>query len=862
MTVVRRSWEVVLLWLRVLWVCRIAALSVGFGFLLFSWAEPARDLFMEAGSGGRYWSVFFLSVFAWALILHYSGRKVVQQQAWAAQGGLPLAPALLAALRAKYALPATVIPRLLGLACFAAVGVGIWRAGDDLRAVSAAIGGSFHDPADKLFPWLCVSGIVYLIYVVARRGFVGGTGRSWRLFLHDSAIGKNASLLIEPRLLWFVDLLTRRGRRRRPGKLQWDYLAVLLLAGQIGGWLLIVSFPLPFASYFPRALFVVLMLAAPVSLLAFLSAASHQIRFPVPSAIIATCLVLTGLTPSFHDLRLLPTESDIADQRQDLRMALDDWAALNCPDTPLEDCTQTPVIVATAGGASRAAFFTATVVGDLLDHSPDFSKRLFAFSGVSGGSVGAVMITAAMSQASAPSAVPCDQKKNDWLWFRHDSSPEKWRDCLQSLTAGDFLSPAFIGLAFRDLFGFLRLPHFDDRAALLEKAIEARFDLVIGEAAALQKSGGVQTGDAVIQPGPLERPLGRIPGTRDWRPLVFLNATSVETGRRVIASDILPAYQNGDRIFRLFPEAFDLFDMLRVADSAHCQGRCYRQVRLSTAGVASARFPVISPQGIVRGDSDAVDAVVDGGYFENDGLTTARELAEAIHTIAGNLQPIIIEITNDPAPDANEQDCGPAPAHGLPPNEVQAVVFGNEIAADKAGAPKPDQEQPSRPLASEPGHGNDGRLCNPKSKITWHDGLTGPFKALQDTRGGHAAEAYLHAENDAHLHILSFFKFQVYRSVPSLDDGETGSEKILPLTENCSLAGSSHSTGKERIDDISMSWWLSDAVQAYLDRQLCQDGNRSQYGDLQKCLAARDPQSRAYACLPKPGARNPKTATQ
>ncbi|BCG73316.1 hypothetical protein MesoLj113a_44740 [Mesorhizobium sp. 113-1-2] len=832
---------------------------MGLGFLLFLWAEPAHDLFMEAGSNSRYWFVFFLFVFAWALIVHYASRKVVQQQAWAAQGQVPLSPTALAALRTKYALPATVIPRLLGFACFAAVGVGIWRARSDLGAVSQAMGGSFHDPVAKLLPWLCLVATIYLGYVVARRGFVGGTGGSWKVFLYHSATGKNASLLTEAKLLWFADLLTSRGRQRRgPGKLHWDYLALALLAAQILGWLLILFFPLPFASAFPRALFVVLMLAAPVSLLAFLSAASHQTRFPVPSAIIAICLVLTGLTSSFHDIRLLSADVGVVDQRQDLKSALYGWAALNCPSTPLELCHETPIIVATAGGASRAAFFTATVVGDLLDNTPKFGQRLFAFSGVSGGSVGAVMIRAALVQASSASTTPCNKKnENDWLWFRHQAPPNNWRECLQSLTAGDFLSPAFIGLAFRDLFGFLPLPTFDDRAALLEKAIEARYDLVVGGDGPAPDSGDHPLGTE--KPSPLENPLGRLKEATGWQPLLFLNATSAATGRRVIAADILPVFQNGNQAFRLFPEAFDLFDMLRVADNAHCrdavavsgqnsQAKCYKQVRLSTAGVASARFPVISPQAIVRGDSGTVDGLVDGGYFENDGLTTARELAEAIHTVAGNLQPIIIEITNAPVPDEDEQSCNPSPVRNLPASEVQAVALGDVIALDD-GTSNSDQKPAYRTLAAEPGHGKDGQLCNPKAKITWHDALTGPFKALEGTLGGHAAEAYLAAENDAQLHILSFFRFQVFHSLPMLDDSEASLGDKLPGTETCSLAGPSRPAGKQRVDDLSMSWWLSDAVQAYLDRQLCQNGNQRQYRALQACLAATDSPSRDETCL-------------
>ena len=51
-------------------------------------------------------------------------------------------------------------------------------------------------------------------------------------------------------------------------------------------------------------------------------------------------------------------------------------------------------------------------------------------------------------------------------------------------------------------------------------------------------------------------------------------------------------------------------------------------LRLSTAALLSARFPIISPAGVLRNDADASfgDRVVDGGYFENSGLSTAPTL--------------------------------------------------------------------------------------------------------------------------------------------------------------------------------------------------------------------------------------------
>lgn len=99
-------------------------------------------------------------------------------------------------------------------------------------------------------------------------------------------------------------------------------------------------------------------------------------------------------------------------------------------------------------------------------------------------------------------------------------------------------------------------------------------------------------------------------------------------------------------------------------------------------------------------------------------------------------------------------------------------------------------------------------------------------------------------ENDAQRGVLNFFRFQVFHSLPAPDQSETdpGNQLLKPVT--CSLAGPRRRAGTQRIDDISISWWLSDAAQACFDRQLCQGGNQSQYDLLQQCLAAKDPLSR------------------
>ena len=120
-----------------------------------------------------------------------------------------------------------------------------------------------------------------------------------------------------------------------------------------------------------------------------------------------------------------------------------------------------------------------------------------------------------------------------------------------------------------------------------------------------------------------------------WRPILLLNATHEESGKRIITSHVLIERN----VF------IDALDALHVLDS---------DVRASTAAHNSARFSYISPAGNLgrrkdqRRDSKGWPtdwkslkgawnawlaewngSVIDGGYFENYGALSALELARA-----------------------------------------------------------------------------------------------------------------------------------------------------------------------------------------------------------------------------------------
>jgi hypothetical protein len=345
---------------------------------------------------------------------------------------------------------------------------------------------------------------------------------------------------------------------------------------------------------------------------------------------------LASLSHSFHRVRLC--EANLCTP-----VATAGWAAIEKPDQrpSISDAASAwykqaepayhalhpnePVpmlIVATAGGGIRAAYWTATVMeaieaefqpkaaaGNPSDEIALAKKSLlrnllFAISGVSGGSVGAATYAASV----------------------HDLEVHDKPIAPTAYLQNDFLAPGLASMVFIDGPGNV-LPDFGqiDRGEALELGFEAA-SLADGDRAGLLSHSFLSffpTMEAVSK-------------MHSWRPALLLNATHEETGRRIIASHI--KIERG--------VVFDSYDALQVLNS---------DIRLSTAAHNSARFTYISPAGNLSSATEPTHNrgyVIDGGYFENYGAQTALELANAaIEAIDPNHQKVklvILQISSDP----------------------------------------------------------------------------------------------------------------------------------------------------------------------------------------------------------------------
>jgi len=300
-------------------------------------------------------------------------------------------------------------------------------------------------------------------------------------------------------------------------------------------------------------------------------------------------------------------------------------------------------IVATEGGGIRAAYWTALVLAALQDRSedqrktwivahpgqplpPDFASHLFAISGVSGGSLGAVVFNALLAENVA---YPMENRAHDIL-------------------RQDFLSPTLAAMFFPDLFQrFLPFPiAAADRGVALEKAWEYGWQRTV--------SGKDERGQP--RPNRLKQPFRTLWRDRQGEiplPALFLNGTRVESGKRIITSNLQIRSGAGGE----FADAEDAEAILDNGGS--------RDIPLSTAAHMSARFTYVSPAGRLPDGGH----IVDGGYFENSAAGTALEIVYAVKGVIQNARwpervvPVVIEIRNGPTKESPDSpvDSGSTP---------------------------------------------------------------------------------------------------------------------------------------------------------------------------------------------------------
>lgn len=590
-------------WARLHWrdlrTCRISILSVAAGAALLTLGQ-ARDFFLDGQPGWWRWLCIWGAVgLFWAVPVHYGARYALTRTAPTGQ-------------HARAA--SSAVPRVLGWATFVLMAAASGWAWCEIRGATSIA--EVQQASDKV----------------------------WSFAVSGFAVGAFFYGYVNYRKTLFELLLRRASPRsaKALAKLPYAYVAVAVAA-----FVAMVAVA-PLSGMNSRLLFVPLMLGAWVPALTLLAVAGDRFRLPLSTALLALGGIFWAVgSDRFLDVPTLDANSlkgaPSGLRQTTLLEAIDQWKAAN-------DCVRSacppPILVAAEGGASRAAFAVSTVLGVLMDIGDEkaFADQVFALSGVSGGALGVATFRAALTD-SAGGLPPC--QKTVAGWYRNDKTgaDESWRNCLQALVVGDYLTPAFIGLAFRDWAEPLSsLVPFDNRSILLQRAVERHYTMAT--------RGQADDCDAIVAATGLCRPFG-YRGTASWTPLLFLNATSVDTGKPIVVSDVRLNGVGGDQAHDFMPRHADAFELLAGGKGTCPDGKRPggTDLAMGAAVVLSARFPVVSSEGSLRGrDCKVAARAVDGGYFDNSGLVSLNAVAAALAD--RDLHPVILHITNDPASSA------------------------------------------------------------------------------------------------------------------------------------------------------------------------------------------------------------------
>jgi hypothetical protein len=252
------------------------------------------------------------------------------------------------------------------------------------------------------------------------------------------------------------------------------------------------------------------------------------------------------------------------------------------------------------------------VLAVVQDSAPAFASHIAALSGVSGGSLGVAVFAALAHDAG---------RRIDALGCAADAAagetvlPGGYSKCVRKFMRDDHLSPVLAKMLAPDFAQrFFPIPV---AAADRSQAIEGSWEL------SYRKATGYSTLDSGLVD--FETALR----ADSLAPLMLLNSTHVETGTRYIASVA--------RTDSILTDTRDVVSLLEA------------DIPLATAAHNSARFAYVSPAGhLDPHDGYEYGHVVDGGYFENSGLVTLREVYDLVRARDTTRSVVVIYLCNNP----------------------------------------------------------------------------------------------------------------------------------------------------------------------------------------------------------------------
>ncbi|MCC6721219.1 MAG: hypothetical protein IT243_03390 [Bacteroidia bacterium] len=353
----------------------------------------------------------------------------------------------------------------------------------------------------------------------------------------------------------------------------WIYIRLIFTALF---FLLVFLFPISFSRFIGSAGLVIAATIVWMTIFTHLTILEYRFKFPI----IFFCFLCWFAFSFINNNHAIRTTKTIVD---DSRMPIDDYISLWLDKKCKTNDTTNVYLIASEGGGARAALWTYEVLKELTTKIPDFKNNILAYSSVSGGSLGTI-------------AYDFTKKKID---------DKKVQTSASKFLNNDFLSPIMAFAMFPDaLQRFLPFPLKQlDRASILEKTWENDWTNSFESNSSLNS---FRTGflDYSIS-------LNSNPDA-----MIFLNSTHIETGKRILIS---PVKFTQDQFF-------ETTDLLNITG---------KDVSFSTSALLSARFPYLTPAGLIFDKENKIwGNAGDGGYYENLGISTLLDIYSRLSIVS------------------------------------------------------------------------------------------------------------------------------------------------------------------------------------------------------------------------------------
>ena len=293
-------------------------------------------------------------------------------------------------------------------------------------------------------------------------------------------------------------------------------------------------------------------------------------------------------------------------------------------------------LVAAEGGGSRSGAWTSSVLTELDARTHgEFRRNCFAISSVSGGTIGSAVTLSLWDNIIRDAKWKETASENIYTYYSDKQERSYRTDAryIQRIFGRNYISTAIAGIFFYDFWQSVPLINllYTSDYSRTDRHQDEENDAVCK---ALSEMLGKQQNDyktyfkhsSFLSLYYSQSDRETVPEPVLDIPLFFPNTTRVEDGRRGILSPVLMPSGDTNNRFNPFISAVDV---IGLADKTNH----YRSISLSEAAGLSQLFPFVNSNVKV---SDQAGRYMDGGAYENMGLTTLYEIRKFLSSVCSD----------------------------------------------------------------------------------------------------------------------------------------------------------------------------------------------------------------------------------